>query len=65
MITIFANKKCEDAYAFSSASILSWWHTCLALEVFAEERGIGEVQFVGYLGDRFTGVHEFHLNERN
>ena len=33
-----------------------------AFKVLAEERGIGEVQFVGNLGDGLTGVHKFHFD---
>ena len=33
-----------------------------AFKVLAEERGIGEVQFVGNLGDGLTGMHEFHFD---
>ena len=47
---------------FLSVSILTWRHTCLALEVFTEERGIGEVQFFGNLGDGLIGVHQLNLD---
>ena len=55
------NEFCIAQY-FLSASILSRGRACLAFEVFAKERGIGEVQLVGNLGDRLTGVHQFHLD---
>ena len=39
-----------------------WCLTCEALEVFTEECRIGEVQFLGNLGDGLIGVHQLNLD---
>ena len=43
-------------------SKFSWGYASYTLEVFAEERGIGEIEFIRYLKDCFVGVYKFHLD---
>ena len=43
-------------------AIFSWSDAYETLEVFAEEGGVGEVEFFCDAGNGLVGVHEFHFD---